>query len=102
MTQSTNNELKYITDLLVEIKTDIKDTNKKIDKLDEKFDQKINKLTEDVSELKTDVKVLKANQDNIKEQLSKVDGTQKAQLWSLITLVLGTIGLLAIALFRMK
>ena len=80
MTQSTNNELKYITDLLVEIKTDIKDTNKKIDKLDEKFDQKIDKLeekldqkidklTEDVSELKTDVKVLKANQDNIKALL---------------------------------
>ena len=76
--------------------------DQKMDKLDEKFDQKIDKLTEDVSELKTDVKVLKANQDNIKEQLSKVDGTQKAQLWSLITLVLGTIGLLAIALFRMK
>ncbi len=82
--QSTNNEIKYITDTLVELKSDLKDIKK------------------DTSEIKTDVAVLKANQENMKEQLSKIDGTQKAQIWSLITLVLATIGTLTVALFKMK
>jgi uncharacterized coiled-coil protein SlyX len=33
MTQSTDNDIKYITDLLVELKSDIKQTNVKIDNL---------------------------------------------------------------------
>lgn len=113
MTQSTDNEIKYIRDLLVEIKSDLKDLNKKIDnkidKLDEKIEQKsttlddkLSRVAENVSDIKTDVALLKSNQDNMKEQLSKIDGTQKAQIWSLITLVLATIGTLAIALFKMK
>jgi 5'(3')-deoxyribonucleotidase len=115
MTQSTNNDLKYITDLLVELKSDIKETNKKIDN-----------LTADVAIVKTDIAVVKANQDNFKksidkipdlienmatvkssqdytkEMLSKIDGTQKAQSWSLIVAVFGIVGLLAVALFKMK
>lgn len=115
MTQSTNNDLKYITDLLVELKSDIKETNKKIDN-----------LTADVAIVKTDIAVVKANQDNFKksidkipdlienmatvkssqdytkEMLSKIDGTQKAQSWSLIVAVFGIVGLLAVALFKMN
>ena len=98
MTQSTDSELKYITDLLVELKSDIKETNNRFDKVDDRLE----KIKDDVSTIKTDVAVLKANQDNIQEKISKIDGTQKAQLWSLIVAVFGIVGLLAVALFKMN
>ena len=50
----------------------------------------------------TEVAVLRANQENMKEQLSKIDGTQKAQIWALIVAVFGIVGVLAIAFFNMK
>lgn len=80
---STNIETE-LKELLLEIKSDVKD------------------LKKDVSELKTDTAVLKANQDNMKEQLSRIDGTQKAQIWALIVAVFGIVGLLAVALFKMN
>ncbi|MGL6338407.1 MAG: hemolysin XhlA family protein [Waterburya sp.] len=79
----------------INIETDLKEILKNLE-------NKLDKVADDVSELKTDTAVLKANQENIKEQLSKIDGTQKAQIWSLITLVLATIGTLTVALFKMK
>ena len=66
MTQSTNNDLKYITDLLVELKSDIKEiksTTNNIDKrlivVETRLDEqkaavgKIPELAEKVGELKT-------------------------------------------------
>lgn len=79
MTTNIETDLKEI---LLEIKSDIKD------------------LKKDVSEIKIDVAVIKANQENMKEQLSNVNGSQKAQIWSLITVVVGAIVTLAVALFR--
>jgi predicted PurR-regulated permease PerM len=74
--------------------------DQKLDKLDEKFEKKLDKVSSDVSEIKTETSILKANQENMKEQLSKIDGSQKAQIWSLITLVTGAFITLAVALFR--
>jgi hypothetical protein len=66
MTIQIETELKEI---LTEIKSDLKE------------------LKKDVSSIKTDIAVIKANQDNFKETLSQVNSSQKAQIWSLITLV---------------
>jgi uncharacterized phage infection (PIP) family protein YhgE len=81
--------------------------DQKLDKLDEKFEKKLDKLdtkldkvSSDVSEIKTEVGILKANQENMKEQINKIDGSQKAQIWSLITLVTGAVITLAVALLR--
>lgn len=71
-----------IAEILLEIKSDIKE------------------LKNDMATVKTDVAVIKNNQDNIKEQLSGVSGTQKAQIWSLILAVIGASVTLAVALFR--
>lgn len=95
MTQSTDNEIKYIRDLLVEINSDIKSFKKETN-------TKLDKITGDIATVQTDVAVIKTNQENMKEQLSRIDGTQRAQIWSLIVAVFGIVGLLAIALFKMK
>jgi hypothetical protein len=77
----------------INIETDLKE-------ILNKFDIKLDKVANDVSEIKSEVAVLRANQENMKEQLSKIDGSQKAQIWSLITLVTGAVITLSIALFR--
>jgi capsule polysaccharide export protein KpsE/RkpR len=82
------------------IETDLAEILNKFEQKLDKIDTKIDKVSSDVSEIKTEVGVLKANQENMKEQLSKIDGSQKAQIWSLITLVAGAVVTLAIALFR--
>jgi capsule polysaccharide export protein KpsE/RkpR len=79
--------------MAINIETDLKEI---LNKLDTKLD----KVASDVSEIKSEVAVLKANQENMKEQLSKIDGSQKAQIWSLITLVTGAIITLSVALLR--
>jgi capsule polysaccharide export protein KpsE/RkpR len=79
--------------MAINIETDLKEI---LNKLDTKLD----KVASDVSEIKSEVAVLKANQENMKEQLSKIDGSQKAQIWSLITLITGAIITLSVALLR--
>jgi predicted nuclease with TOPRIM domain len=79
--------------MAINIETDLKEI---LNKLDTKLD----KVANDVSEIKSEVAVLKANQENMKEQLSKIDGSQKAQIWSLITLVTGAVITLSVALLR--
>jgi capsule polysaccharide export protein KpsE/RkpR len=76
--------------MAINIETDLKEI---LNKLDTKLD----KVASDVSEIKSEVAVLKANQENMKEQLSKIDGSQKAQIWSLITLVTGAVITLSVA-----
>ena len=89
------------------IETDLKEILTKIEtKLDivtqdvSEIKTKLDTVTKDVSEIKTNVAVLKANQDNIKEKLSEVNGSQKAQIWSLITVVTGAVITLSVVLFR--
>ncbi len=68
MTQSTNNDIKYITDLLVELKSDIKETHKRFDKVDERLE----KIKDDVSTIKTDLAIvqtkLEAQQKTLEAQ----------------------------------
>ncbi|MDJ0591969.1 MAG: hypothetical protein QNJ72_18595 [Pleurocapsa sp. MO_226.B13] len=54
-----------LKEILLEIKSDLKDTNKKLDN-----------LTAETAAIKTDVAVLKTNQDNLKEILSDVKNKQ--------------------------
>lgn len=70
MTQSTDNNTKYILDILVEIKSDIK------------------KIKEDVSSIDKRLVVVETKLDNMKEQMSDVKVTQKNQIWSLIVILI--------------
>ncbi len=68
----------------INIETDIKEILLKIE-------SDLTDLKKDMSTVKTDLAVVKNNQDNFKERLSDIQGTQKAQIWSLITLLAGTL-----------
>lgn len=86
--------------MTINIEQDLKEILNKFDQKIEKLDTKLDKLSSDVSDIKTEVGIVKANQENIQEKLSKIDGSQKAQIWSLITLITGAFITLAVALFR--
>lgn len=61
MTQSTNNDLKYITDLLVELKSDLKETNKKI-----------GNLSSEITDLKVDIATIKGKLESQQGYISKI------------------------------
>ncbi len=73
-----------LKEILLEIKSDIKE------------------LKKDMSAIKTELAVVQNNQDNFKDKLADITGTQKAQIWSLITLLDGTLISITIAYFRTK
>ena len=61
MTQSTNHDLKYITDLLVELKSDLKETNKKI-----------GNLSSEITDLKVDIATIKGKLESQQGYISKI------------------------------
>ena len=77
------------------IETDLKEILNKIE-------TKLDKLGDDVSQIKTQLAVVQSNQDNFKEKLSEINSTQRNQIWSLITILTGTLISITIAYFRAK
>ena len=59
----------------------------KIDEKFEKIDTRLQKIELGQEEIKGEIKALKANQDNLKEQISEIKGSQKAQIWTLIVIL---------------
>jgi archaellum component FlaC len=58
--------------------------DERIDKLDEKFSGKIDKLTVEVATCITSL-------NNLDKRVEKIEGTQKNQVWTLITLLGGSL-----------
>ena len=80
-----------LAEILKEIHGDIKDLKKDISSVEK-----------NISLLKTDIAVIKNNQEGFKEKLSDISTTQKNQIWSLITILAGTLISITIAYFRAK
>ena len=77
--------------VLKEIKDSIKDVNQKIDTLQKDVDQKIDTLQKDVTEIKIAQVEIKSEVKDLKEQVRDMKGTQKNQIWALITLLGGSL-----------
>lgn len=75
-------------------KLDEKFTNQ-IDKLDEKFTDQIKRLdekfTEKIDKLTVEVATCTTNINNLDKRVEKLEGTQKNQIWTLITLLGGSL-----------
>ena len=67
----------------------------KLDKLDEKFTSQINKLDEKltgkIEKLTVEVATCTTNINNLDKRVEKIEGTQKNQIWTLITLLGGSL-----------
>ena len=77
--------------ILKEIKDSIKDVNQKIDTLQKEVNQKIDTLQKDVTEIKIAQAEIKSEVKDLKEQVRDMKGTQKNQIWALITLLGGSL-----------
>ena len=77
--------------VLKEIKDSIKEVNQKIDTLQKDVDQKIDTLQGDVTEIKIAQVEIKSEVKDLKEQVRDMKGTQKNQIWALITLLGGSL-----------
>ncbi|UZO79009.1 hemolysin XhlA family protein [Microcystis aeruginosa str. Chao 1910] len=73
------------------MKDSIKDVNQKIDTLQKDVDQKIDTLQGDVTEIKIAQAEIKSEVKDLKEQVRDMKGTQKNQIWALITLLGGSL-----------
>lgn len=60
---------------------------RKIDKLDERMD----KLDEKIDKLTVEVATCVTNLNNLDKRVEKIEGTQKNQVWTLITLLGGSL-----------
>lgn len=71
----------------------------KIDAGFEKVDSRFEKLESRLGKVETDVAVIKTTQQQMQQELDKVSGSQKAQIWSLIGILGAAIlGILATVL----
>lgn len=67
---------------------------RKIDKLDEridKLDERIDKLDDKIDKLTVEVATCITNLTNLDKRVEKIEGTQKNQVWTLITLLGGSL-----------
>ncbi|MCP2728172.1 hypothetical protein [Limnofasciculus baicalensis] len=71
-------------------KLDAKFTDQ-INKLDAKFTDQINKLDDKIDKLTVEVANCTTNINNLDKRVEKLEGTQKNQIWTLITLLGGSL-----------
>jgi septal ring factor EnvC (AmiA/AmiB activator) len=53
----------------------------------EKLDNKLDKVSEDITFVKVDLATVKTKLEAIDERVNKIEGSQKNQIWSLITII---------------
>ena len=68
-----------------------KSFDKKLDNLEKSFEQKLETLQKNVTDVKIGLATLTEKVDSIDNRLIKVEGTQSNQIWTLITLLSGSL-----------
>ena len=67
------------------------DVDQKLDNLEKSFDQKLDNLQKNVTDVKIGLATLTEKVDSMDNRLIKVEGTQSNQIWTLITLLSGSL-----------
>ena len=68
-----------------------KSFDKKLDNLEKSFEQKLETLQTNVTDVKIGLATLTEKVDSMDNRLIKVEGTQSNQIWTLITLLSGSL-----------
>ena len=77
--------------VLKEIKDSIQSVDRKLDTLQQDVDQKLETLHKDVTDVKIGLATLTEKVDSMDNRLIKVEGTQSNQIWTLITILSGSL-----------
>ena len=67
------------------------DVDQKLDNLEKDFDQKLETLQKNVTDVKIGLATLTEKAASMDNRLIKVEGTQSNQIWTLITLLSGSL-----------
>ncbi len=95
----------------IQIESDLKDIlnklDRKLDHIDNKFEKKLDNLSNDViqlkigqTEIKGEIKELKAEISNNKENIKEIKGSQRAQIWTLIGILITAVAGFLVAVGR--
>jgi t-SNARE complex subunit (syntaxin) len=80
--------------------TEIKELKELIVTRFDKLENKVEKMAEDVVQLKVDMATVKTKLDGLDSDVKDIKGTQKAQIWTLITTIMAAILGILVALGR--
>ncbi len=82
------------------IQTDIASILGQINQKLDKIDSRLNKLEVSQAEIKGDIKTLDSDISTIKEDIKEVKGSQKAQIWTLIGVLITAVAGFIVAIGR--
>jgi len=72
----------------------------KIDNVDNKFENKLDKIDDRLNNLEKGQGEMRVDLDNVKEDIKEIKGSQKAQIWTLIGVLITAVGGFIVAVAR--
>ena len=84
----------------IQIETDLKEILNKLDGKLENLQKDVTELKVGQTEVKGDIKRLDSNISTLKEDIKEIKGSQKAQIWTLIGILITAVGGFIVAVGR--
>jgi tetrahydromethanopterin S-methyltransferase subunit G len=88
----------------IQIESDLKEIlnkfEQKLDNMENKFDQKLDNLQKDVTDINLRLTKVETKLDNTVEDIKEIKGSQKAQIWTLIGVLITAVGGFVVAVGR--
>ncbi len=74
--------------------------DQKLDNIDNKFEQKLDKIEDRLKDLEKGQGEMRVELDNVKEDIKEIKGSQRAQIWTLIGVLIAAVGGFIVAVAR--
>ena len=88
----------------IQIESDLKEIlnklDQKLDNIDKKFEQKLDHLQKDVTDINLRLTKVETKLDSTVEDIKEIKGSQKAQIWTLIGVLITAVGGFIVAVGR--
>jgi tetrahydromethanopterin S-methyltransferase subunit G len=88
----------------IQIESDLKEIlnklDQKLDNIDNKFEQKLDNLQKDVTDINLRLTKVETKLDSTVEDIKEIKGSQKAQIWTLIGVLITAVGGFIVAVGR--
>ncbi len=88
----------------IQIESDLKEIlnkfEQKLDHIDNKFEQKLDHIQKDVTDINLRLTKVETKLDGTVEDIKEIKGSQKAQIWTLIGVLITAVGGFVVAVGR--